>query len=264
MNKSSVYQSEGYLTGLGGLSPSHCNEVQKDLLACAESLQELADPWTLKTHILIPSVYQAVTSKPVLDRVAEVLGEDLFLLSVDVFIKAPRSQKIVNWHQDGNYWGFDPFEITTAWIAVTDATPQNGCMQFAPQTHHDRLDHVETFGGNSALSRGQEIDMSFHRKGVIENVLKTGQFSLHHCLLAHYSGENKTDLPRIGLAARFMPTHIRQLNAPRSSVILVRGQDRSEGAFSYDRAPTNYWGPLERQAHAAALAPHRESAYSTV
>ena len=264
MHFKEFYRTEGYYNGLEGLSSEDCDAIRNDLIACANTLQGLSDPWTLKSHLLIPSIYEAVTSKHILNQVADVLGENLFLLSVDVFIKPSRSQKIVNWHQDGNYWGFDPFEITTAWIAITDATPENGCMQFAPRTHRSRLEHVETYSETSALSRGQEIDMSFHDQKPVENVLKSGQFSLHHCLLAHFSGRNNTDHPRIGLAARFMPTNIRQINTPKSSVILVRGKDHSDGTFRFDRVPTTNWGPLEQQAHAAALSPHRESAYSTV
>jgi ectoine hydroxylase-related dioxygenase (phytanoyl-CoA dioxygenase family) len=258
-----MYRKLGYLPGEKGVSTEDCIELERELVSLLQNPPDLPDPWMLKTHLLLPSVYQAATQKPVLDQVASVLGNDLFLLSVDVFIKPPHSDKIVNWHQDGNYWGFDPFDITTAWIAVTEATLANGCMQFAPKTHLDRLQHTETYAENSALSRGQEIGMDMIKGDIISNELQRGQFSLHHCLLAHYSGPNTTDSPRIGLAARFMPTSIRQLNTPGSSVILVRGEDHS-CAFPYDRKPDGALTSSAKASHAAALKPHRITNYSTV
>ena len=46
----------------------------------------------------------------------------------------------------------------TAWIALSDSTPANGCMRVVPGTQDaDQLPHADTFAKDNLLSRGQEI-----------------------------------------------------------------------------------------------------------
>jgi ectoine hydroxylase-related dioxygenase (phytanoyl-CoA dioxygenase family) len=56
--------------------------------------------------------------------------------------------------------------------------------------------------------------------------LQPGEMSLHHVLIHHGSDPNQSDLPRIGFAIRYIPTHVSQINGMRGSALLVRGQDQ--------------------------------------
>jgi len=55
--------------------------------------------------------------------------------------------------------------------------------------------------------------------------LKPGQASLHHVLLFHGSEPNRSDDRRIGLAIRYIPTHLKQAVGQRDWATLVRGND---------------------------------------
>jgi len=56
-------------------------------------------------------------------------------------------------------------------------------------------------------------------------VLQPGQVALHHCLLAHASGPNRTHHSRVGLAARCLTINACQTTGPSMSAMLVRGRD---------------------------------------
>lgn len=220
-------------------------------------------PWAIKTHLLADWVFELTTHPAVLDAVEVVIGPNILMQAADTFIKPARNEKIVNWHQDANYWGLQPFELVTAWIALSDVTPQNGCMRYLPGSHRQaKVEHIETFAANSALTRGQEIALEIDEAVTVDVALTPGQISLHHCLLAHASGPNTTDNARIGLAVRYLSTHVRQTEGPPMSAILVRGHDAYDH-FQSDPAPTGAFTAETIAAHAAAMTPHKVSGYAT-
>ena len=95
----------------------------------------LKHPWNLKAHLLFDWIYALTVHPAVLDAVESVLGPDILMQAADLFVKPAQGRQHINWHQDANYWGLEPFEICTAWIALTDVFPENGCMRFLPGTH---------------------------------------------------------------------------------------------------------------------------------
>src|SRR5580765_4274711 len=88
-----------------------------------------------KTHLLFTWADELVHHPAILDAVADVIGPDILCWTTNFFIKEPSSAGFVSWHQDSTYWGLDPADVVTAWVAFTDATPENGYMQFIPGTH---------------------------------------------------------------------------------------------------------------------------------
>ncbi len=59
--------------------------------------------------------------------------------------KQPHSVEPVLWHQDNGYAFVEPQSYLTCWIAVTDATPENGCIAVMPGVHRaGTLAHATT------------------------------------------------------------------------------------------------------------------------
>jgi len=223
----------------------------------------LAHPWHIKCHLLFDWLHAVVAHPAVLDAVETVIGPDILLQSADLFVKPAHDRKQVNWHQDANYWGLEPFDVCTAWIALTDATPENGCMRFMPSSHlASKLAHVETYAEDSALTRGQQIARAIDEAKTVPAILTAGEVSLHHCMLAHASGPNRTASPRIGLAVRFLPPRVRQTEGPAMSAMPVRGEDR-HGHFRVDEAPAGSMSAAAIAAHDRAMAPHAAAGYAT-
>ncbi len=162
----------------------------------------------------------------VLDAVEAVLGTDILLWSAQVFPKPARDSGYITMHQDGTYWGLDGGEVTTAWIALTDSTAENGCMRLLPGSHKlPILLHEDTFADENLLTRGQEVRADYEEPDVLDVELGPGQMSLHHVRAIHGSRANGSDRPRVGFAIRYMTPDVRPLR-PGQEAVLVRGRDR--------------------------------------
>ena len=87
---------------------------------------------------------------------------------------------------------------------------------------------------------------------VVDVVLQPGEMSLHHVLLFHGSEPNRSPLPRIGFAIRYVPTHVRQLSPIRDSALLVRGHD-AYGHFEHEQSPESDLHPDAVARHGAVI-----------
>ncbi len=115
-------------------------------------------PWNIKVHLLFDWVYALTVHPAVLNAFQAVISPDVLLQAAENFANPAHGIKQLNWHQDASYWGFDPFEPCTAWIALTDVFTENGCMRFMPKTHlKQKMPRNETFASDSNLTHGQEI-----------------------------------------------------------------------------------------------------------
>src|SRR2546427_750177 len=113
-----------------------------------------------QTHLHFRWAYDLATYPAVLDAVEDVLGPDIMVWTVSIFPKQPRDAAYISWHQDGTYWGLDTTQVTTAWIALTDSTIENGCMRVLAGSHKNRIfPHTETYAPDNLLSRGQEVQV---------------------------------------------------------------------------------------------------------
>jgi ectoine hydroxylase-related dioxygenase (phytanoyl-CoA dioxygenase family) len=149
----------------------------------------------------------------------------------------------------------------TAWVALSPANLQNGCMKFVPGSQtRDHLQHVDTFHKDNLLSRGQEIAVKVDSEKTVDCILDPGEMSLHHVKLVHGSEPNRSNDRRIGLAIRYIPTDVRQLKV-RDSATLVRGVDR-HGNFDHEPRPKRDLDERSLAAHADAVGRQVKALYS--
>ena len=168
------------------------------------------------------------------------------------FPKFPHDQTFVSWHQDASYWGLSPPNVTTAWIALSDSTPANGCMRVIPKTHNGALlPQRDTYAEANLLSRGQEIAVEVDESRAVDFVLQPGEFSLHHVGIVHGSGPNESDGLRLGLAVRYISPEVVQNGSERDMVMLMRGRD--------DHGNFDIVAPPERDLAYGLSAVHAES-----
>ena len=65
----------------------------------------------------------------------DLVGPDVRLYWEQAVYKQPHSAEPVLWHQDNGYTFVEPQAYLTCWIAITDATPENGCVTVMPGAH---------------------------------------------------------------------------------------------------------------------------------
>lgn len=228
------YGEQGYLFPIQVFSPAEVTEFRARFDEYYAYYQERLDTLPKNkhslvyghTHTFLKWVFQMISHPKVLDAVESLLGPDLAVRDTAWFVKMPGDKKYISWHQDATYWGLHPPITTTAWIALSESTAENGCMRVMPGSHKTPiLPHTETYAPDNALSRGQEIAVEVNEKDAVDIVLQPGQMSLHDVAIVHGSNANSSQRPRIGIAVRYMPTRVRQDGNVRQLALLVRGKD---------------------------------------
>ena len=141
-----------------------------------------------KPHLLFTWLDRLVRDPRILDAVEDQIGPDLLVWSTDFFNKAPHSPHFVSWHQDATYWRIGAEDIVTAWVALSPATLDSGCMRMLPGSHREQMPHDPSFGGLNLLSRGQVLTAAVDENEAVDVELHPGEISLHHVLMAHASG----------------------------------------------------------------------------
>jgi hypothetical protein len=178
-----------------------------------------------QTHLHFRWAYDLATHPRVLDAVEAIIGPDILVWTVSIFPKQPHDPAYISWHQDGTYWGLDSTRVTTAWIALTDSTIQNGCMRVVAGSHRRPImPHRETYAKDNLLSRGQEVQVDVKEEDATDVVLRAGEMSLHHVNIIHGSNPNRSDGRRVGFAIRFTTPATRQAGE-RQPAVLARGRD---------------------------------------
>lgn len=203
-----------------------------------------------KLYLLQTWVAELVSHARILDAVEDVLGPDILCWGTSLFIKDALQPHFVSWHQDSTYWGLSRPDVVTAWVALTPATLESGCMKMIPGSHQwEQLAHNDTLHAHNLLTRGQEIAVEVDESKAVFMPLDPGEISLHHIRTVHASEPNRSPARRIGLAIRYIAPHVKQIHAPRDSAWLVRGEDR-HGNFELEAPP-------HADMDEAALAEHR-------
>jgi non-haem Fe2+, alpha-ketoglutarate-dependent halogenase len=177
------------------------------------------------THMSLPWANRIVSHPRILDAVEAIIGPNILVWESMWFVKFPHDKTFISWHQDGAYWGLHPPNVTTAWVALSSSTPENGCMRVVPKTHRTALPQRDTYAADNALSRGQEIDVEVDEAQGVNLVLSPGEISLHHIGIVHGSKPNESNDPRIGFAVRYIAPEVVQDGSERQMVLLVRGKD---------------------------------------
>jgi ectoine hydroxylase-related dioxygenase (phytanoyl-CoA dioxygenase family) len=248
-------REQGYLCPIRVLSPEQAADCRARLEAAeAAASGPFAKQMHQKPHLLFTWLDAVVRNDAVLDAVEDAIGPDILCWGGSFFTKEARTSDFVSWHQDLTYWGLEPADIVTAWVALSPSTPESGCMRVVPGSHQqDVIPHKETFAEQNLLSRGQEVQVEVDEATAADLVLQPGEMSLHHVKLIHGSNPNRSHDRRIGYAIRYIPTSVRQTAGAEDSAMLVRGTDRYHH-FIAEKPPVADLDDAALAEHAAVVA----------
>jgi hypothetical protein len=252
----SGYERDGYVCPVDGFSTERARAWRHRMEAFERAEgQKMTRGHNFKPHLLFPWLDEIVHAPEVLDAVEDLIGPDIRLFHLTVWPKDAGSGAYVSWHQDATYFALEPACHVTAWVALTDAPIEAGCMEVVPGSHKlGQLPHAEQQDTENLLSRGQTLAADVDRQRTAFMPVKAGQFSLHHTHLVHNSRPNHYHDRRIGLGISYIPTSARCIARNRVTAMLVRGKDEY-GNFDDERRPVEEAGPAERAFHAEARGP---------
>lgn len=131
----------------------------------------------------------------------ELLGPDVTLFQSMLLMKPPRvgTQKV--WHQDNAYFRLEPNEIFGFWIALDEATIENGCMHLIPGSHKNGI------GKHGGIANDYGLTTAPNRMDTVACSMNTGDALVFHGEIYHYTPANKTDLRRRALQYHYASTH---------------------------------------------------------
>jgi ectoine hydroxylase-related dioxygenase (phytanoyl-CoA dioxygenase family) len=157
-----------------------------------------------------PGYFELMSNPKILDAVESLIGPEIF--SNPVYNVRPKVPGVaagaVPWHQDKSYWpDANANPVITVWIALVDATHENGCLHLIPGTHKKRpIAHGnETYSGTGYL----EIPADYVKKRraeIISLPVKAGSAVLFNDRLIHSSTPNNSQGVRWSIDLRYQPT----------------------------------------------------------
>ena len=252
------YHRDGYVSPVRIVAEDEAAAFRRQM-EDAEAAGDLKGIGQTKFYLRFPWVHKLATHPAILDAVEDLIGPNIMLYHNTVWFKDGGDGAYVSLHQDNTYFGHDPCEVLTAWMAITPATIENGCMQFMPGTQKLGLLDVKEpdIHGSNMLSSGQNVDFDASSVEPFPVELQPGECSIHHAFLVHGSMPNNASDRRMGITFIYHPPHLGQLGECRTSALLVRGED-GYGNFDHEQAPdaADMTGNIDR--HVKAVSAYRE------
>ena len=155
---------------------------------------------TFAGHLVLESDQaREFASHPMLAGVAaDLLGPDVNLYWDQAVYKKPEKPRRFPWHQDNGYTFVQPQQYLTCWVALTDATVDNGCPQVVRGLHHLgtlRHEYIEPLG----------YECFSDAAGVVAAPVKAGGVVVFSSLTPHLTGPNTTDQVRKAYILQYAP-----------------------------------------------------------
>ena len=147
--------------------------------------------WYTDQH---PVFEYLVNNHPVIRRVIELLLGNRAILYQDMaLVKPPFIGSEKPWHQDNAYFEAAPLDATIGvWIALDEATVENGCMHLLPGPNLSPLEHYHGFDC-------QIVESKMDASKAVPVELKPGGALFFSGLLPHQTPPNSSPLRRRAL-----------------------------------------------------------------
>lgn len=154
---------------------------------------------TFTTHLVLRSErLRAFCRGPLFQDLAhDLVGPDVRLYWDQAVYKKPGAQDDFPWHQDNGYTYVEPQAYLTLWIALTDATRDNGCPWIVPGLHRrGTLRHWMTPLGWRCLDDAPDA---------VPCELRAGSAVAFSSLTPHATGPNRTRAVRKAYIVQLAP-----------------------------------------------------------
>ncbi|MEN8158619.1 MAG: phytanoyl-CoA dioxygenase family protein [Myxococcota bacterium] len=132
-----------------------------------------------------------IESQPILGIGRSLLGPRLDCFLSQFIFKNPAAWG-QPWHQDSFYFPFDRAPQVGLWLAVTEATLENGCLWVLPGSHRESIhEHVPDRRPNANVGYVEIVDHDFDAERPV--TMAPGDLLVFHSHLMHRSKDNRSD-----------------------------------------------------------------------
>ncbi len=160
-------------------------------------------------------------NSPIGEVVGRVIGADTIRLYHDhLFVKPPRSPKIMQWHCDETAWPVRGEMAPNIWTAFSPVNAENGRIEYVAGFHRHCLERDLHFGFRPDQANGVCPDFEKERNNpafpfrFVGFDMEPGDAVVFHPHTPHFSkGNDSATQARIGLAVRMFGDDVRWHNA---------------------------------------------------
>ncbi|SLN27940.1 phytanoyl-CoA dioxygenase family protein [Oceanibacterium hippocampi] len=183
---------------LSGLGEQEKRWYLEDSPAGQAVLRKLDNP------VFFRPSFRAIAGDPRLTSlVRQIIGDGLSVRFSQIFCKPPSIGGPKPMHQDNYYFGCDDRDgMVTAWLALDDATIENGCLHFADGSNKGPIyPHV--------APEGRAFDLQLTPEDIAKQTMTPapvpkGGISFHHGNTLHQSADNRSNRWRRAVAMHFV------------------------------------------------------------
>ncbi len=148
-------------------------------------------------------VKQIMLDEKIGKMVAELAGWNGTRIWHDqALIKRPWANP-TSWHLDTPFWSFSERRAMSIWVALDDATMENGCLYFIPGSYKT------TSFDNPGIGKNMDAVFDFYpqfaQAASVAVPMKAGSCSFHNGLTIHGAGANMTNGFRRAMTCAYMP-----------------------------------------------------------
>lgn len=153
-------------------------------------------------HKLSELIYKFLFHKRVTDVLTKIISPNVKCMQSMLFVKGP-GKAGQSWHQDEFYIPTRDQSLTGVWIAIDDATIENGCLWIVPGKPKYIMRRVEN--DSDEYADVDTVDVSSYANDRIPVEVKSGSVVFFHGYTLHSSLRNKTaDCFRTALVNHYM------------------------------------------------------------
>ncbi len=194
----SIQQRNGKKFAKGDTRVGEDDGINKDADYYGKVFDQMLNLWQTND-----SVKKIMLDERVGKMVADLAGwEGTRIWHDQALIKRPWANP-TSWHLDTPFWSFSDRRAMSIWVALDDATMENGCLYFIPGSYH-----TTTFD-NPGIGKNMDAVFDFYpqfaQSKSVSVPMKAGSCSFHNGLTIHGAGANMTNGFRRAMTCAYMP-----------------------------------------------------------
>jgi ectoine hydroxylase-related dioxygenase (phytanoyl-CoA dioxygenase family) len=216
----SFYANHGYLIAPALLTQNEIDELRKETAAIfrgerghVEGLVEVkeneSDSDVMKKYVAIhfphklsEQIHAFLSHQKVIEVLTKIVSPNVKCMQSMLFVKGP-GKAGQSWHQDEYYIPTRDKSLVGAWIAIDDATVENGCLWIVPGRPSHIMQRVKNDSNDYADV--DTVDVTMQRSEMIPVEVKSGSVVFFNGYTLHSSLRNKTtDCFRTALVNHYM------------------------------------------------------------
>src|SRR5690606_6270356 len=154
------YRTRGFLSPIRVIDDGKIKELRTQLEEYERKQgRVLTYEERLKPYLAFPWADHIVHHPAVLDAVEQIIGPNILIYMTTLWMKEPDTDAVVAWHQDGPYVQLEPTEQITAWVALSHASEEAGCLRVIPESHlAGEVPHGDYSSPSYLIRRGLGVD----------------------------------------------------------------------------------------------------------